>query len=157
MTVNKRKKNSRQRGSWTHGWGEKKKHRGAGSRGGRGMAGTGKRGDAKKPSIWKERYFGKFGFVSRKKIKIVSQNLEFLEKNAEKLVAKKLVSKEGDHYVVDSKKLKFNKLLGKGKLTKKFKIDVPYASKKAIDSVQKAGGIVNCKKKEESKAEKEVV
>lgn len=157
MTVNKRKKNSRQRGSWTHGWGEKKKHRGAGSRGGRGMAGTGKRGDSKKPSIWKEKYFGKFGFINYKKIKIVSQNLEFLEKNAEKLVAKKMVSKEGEYFIVNSKKLNFNKLLGKGKLTKKFKIDVPYASKKAIESVTKAGGIVNCKKKEESKDTKEVV
>lgn len=151
MTVNKRKKNSRQRGSWTHGWGEKKKHRGAGSRGGRGMAGTGKRADAKKPSIWKTRYFGKLGFVNHRKEKIVSQNIEFLEKNLEKLTTQKLVSKEGDHYVIDSKKLKFNKLLGRGKLTKKLKIDVPYASKKAIEAVQRAGGIVNYHKKEKEK------
>ena len=45
MTHNKRKKNSRQRGEWTHGWGAKKKHRGAGHRGGRGNAGSGKRGE----------------------------------------------------------------------------------------------------------------
>ena len=50
---NKRSKNSRQRGSKTHGWGAMKKHRGAGHRGGRGAAGSGKRGDAKKPSIWR--------------------------------------------------------------------------------------------------------
>ena len=73
------------------------------------------------------------------------------------MIAKKLVSKEGEYFIVNAKKLKFNKLLGKGKLTKKFKIDVPYASKKAIESVQKAGGIVNCKKKEELKTKKEVV
>ena len=66
MVINKRKKNSRQRGSWTHGWGEKKKHRGAGHRGGRGRAGTGKKGDAKKPSVWKNtKYFGKFGFKKK--------------------------------------------------------------------------------------------
>ena len=38
-----RKKNTRQRGSHTHGWGAKKKHRGAGNRGGRGNAGSGPR------------------------------------------------------------------------------------------------------------------
>ena len=64
MTINKRKKNSRQRGSWTHGWGSKKKHRGAGHRGGKGNAGTGKKGDAKKPKIWKnKKYFGKYGLL----------------------------------------------------------------------------------------------
>jgi large subunit ribosomal protein L15 len=157
MTVNKRKKNSRQRGSWTHGWGEKKKHRGAGSRGGRGMAGTGKRADAKKPSIWKEKYFGKFGFVSRKNKKIVGQNIEYLEKNLEKLIKNDMIKKEGDHYVVNSKKIGFNKLLGKGRATKKFKIDIDYASKKAIESVQKAGGTVNCRCKVEVKEKKEGV
>jgi len=67
----KRKKVTKQRGSKTHGWGAMKKHRGAGNRGGRGMAGTGKRGDAKKPSIQKnKKYFGKYGFKSLKKRKI---------------------------------------------------------------------------------------
>ena len=39
MVVRFRKKVRRMRGSHTHGWGAKKKHRGAGSRGGRGQAG----------------------------------------------------------------------------------------------------------------------
>ena len=47
MTVNKRKKFSRYRGSMTHGCGSKKKRRGSGHRGGKGMAGTGKRSDKK--------------------------------------------------------------------------------------------------------------
>ena len=64
MTVNKRSKNTRQRGHTTHGWGSMKKHRGKGHQGGAGMAGSGKRADSKKPSIWKDkRYFGKFGFI----------------------------------------------------------------------------------------------
>ena len=144
MVVNKRKKNSRQRGSWTHGWGEKKKHRGSGNRGGSGMAGTGKRADSKKPSIWKERYFGKHGFVSRRKSKIIEKNIGFIETHIENLIANKLVSKEGDHYIVIAEKLGFNKLLGRGKISKKYKIDVPYASKKAIEIVKKAGGAVSC-------------
>ena len=52
-----RKKNTRQRGSKTHGCGSMKKRRGAGHRGGRGAAGSGKRGDCKKPSIWKNKKY----------------------------------------------------------------------------------------------------
>ncbi|MBW3022556.1 uL15 family ribosomal protein [Candidatus Woesearchaeota archaeon] len=162
MTFNKRKKNSRQRGSWTHGWGAKKKHRGAGNRGGRGMAGTGKRGDAKKPSIWKEKYFGKKGFKKKNKEKIVAKNIEALEKELNSLVQSRLVSKENDFYVVNAKKLKFNKLLGKGKTKIKFKISVDYASKKAAEIIKAAGGeiitkekIVKKKEDKKEKAEKE--
>jgi large subunit ribosomal protein L15 len=61
--TNKRSKQSRNRGSHTHGGGSMKKRRGAGSRGGKGKAGSGKRGDAKKPMYWKDKnYFGKKGF-----------------------------------------------------------------------------------------------
>ena len=65
MTTNKRKKVVKYRGSHTHGGGAKKKRRGAGHRGGRGMAGSGKRADQKKPTILKlygNSYFGKKGF-----------------------------------------------------------------------------------------------
>ena len=64
MVVNKSKKKLKYRGSKTHGCGSMKKRRGAGHRGGRGAAGSGKRGDAKKPSIWGGRYFGKHGFIN---------------------------------------------------------------------------------------------
>ena len=65
MVINKSKKKLKYRGSKTHGCGSMKKRRGAGHRGGRGAAGSGKRGDAKKPSIWGGTYFGKHGFHSR--------------------------------------------------------------------------------------------
>ena len=53
------------RGTSSHGWGSKKKHRGAGHRGGKGMAGSGKRADQKKPTIlnlYGNDYYGKKGF-----------------------------------------------------------------------------------------------
>ena len=53
MSVNKRKKNTRMRAKTTHGYGSMKKNRGAGNRGGRGMAGSGKRADQIKPTILK--------------------------------------------------------------------------------------------------------
>jgi large subunit ribosomal protein L15 len=143
MAINKRKKNSRQRGSKTHGWGSMKKHRGAGSRGGRGMAGTGKKGDVKKPSIWKnKKYFGKYGFSKKNTAKINAINLNYFEKKADNLVENKLITKEGDIYVIDASKLGFNKILGYSKLTKKFKITANSFSKKAAEKIKAAGGEV---------------
>ena len=141
MTINKRKKNTRQRGSKTHGWGAKKKHRGKGHQGGAGMAGTGKRADSKKPSIWKEKYFGKFGFVSKTpKIKINPVNISFIEQHIGEFLSRDLIKKENEFYIVELEKLGFNKLLGDGKALIKLKIKTPYASKTAIEKVKQAGG-----------------
>jgi large subunit ribosomal protein L15 len=67
----KRSKRSRIRGRRTCGYGSRKKHRGKGSKGGKGMAGTGKRAGQK--LTWLQRYMpdylGKRGFVSHKKLK----------------------------------------------------------------------------------------
>src|SRR3989338_10270663 len=115
MTVNKRRKNERQRGHHTHGWGAKKKHRGQGNRGGRGMGGSGKRADSKKPSLWKERYFGKFGFVSKTpKVKVNSVNISYIEEHITQFVLQGLAKKENSVYSVELVKLGFNKLLGDG-------------------------------------------
>ena len=143
MSVNKRKKNTRQRGHKTHGWGAKKKHRGAGNRGGRGMAGTGKRADTKKPSIWKEKYFGKHGFVSKTpKLKINAINISFIEQHINKFISSNLAKNEDGSYFIELEKLGFNKLLGDGKVSLKFKIKAPYASKIAIEKIKQAGGDV---------------
>ena len=144
MTINKRKKNDRQRGSKTHGWGAKKKHRGQGNRGGRGMAGTGKRADSKKPSIWKDKnYFGKHGFVSKTpKIKINPVNINFIEQHIDRLISNGLIKKEDGFYSVELEKLGYNKLLGDGKVSVKFKIKTPFASEKAVEKVKEAGGEV---------------
>ncbi|MBS3105631.1 uL15 family ribosomal protein [Candidatus Woesearchaeota archaeon] len=145
MTVNKRKKNDRQRGSMTHGWGAKKKHRGQGNRGGRGMAGTGKRADSKKPSIWKDKnYFGKYGFVSKTpKVKINAVNINFLEQHIIRFLLNNTIKKENDFYIVDLEKLGYNKLLGDGRISTKLKIKTPYASKTAVEKVKEAGGEVS--------------
>lgn len=149
MTTNKRKKNTKQRGSKTHGWGSMKKHRGAGSRGGRGMAGTGKRADHHKQKIIKKygllNYFGKHGFTSHKpKIKINAINISYLEDKFNILQKKELIKQENNFYIIDLSKLKFNKLLGKGNPTKKYKIKTKFISKSAKEKIEKAGGeIVN--------------
>lgn len=144
MTINKRKKNVRQRGSKTHGWGSMKKHRGAGNRGGRGMAGTGKRGNAISPSMWKKKYFGKYGFKKKNvKVKVNAISIRDLEEKLGLFLKKKLISKEGEVYIVDMSKAGFNKLLSQGKVLNKFKIKVAYASKKAVEKIQNNGGEID--------------
>ena len=145
MTTNKRKKNTRYRGSKTHGGGSMKKRRGAGSRGGRGMAGSGKRADHHKQRIIKEygllNYFGKKGFTSHKpKIKISPINISYLEDKFNILQKKELIKQENNFYIIDLSKLKINKLLGKGNPTRKYKITTKFISKSAKEKIEKAGG-----------------
>ena len=144
MTSTPRKKNSRQRGTHTHGWGAKKKHRGAGNRGGRGMAGTGKRGDAKKPRIWSnKKYFGKFGFKKKNiKVKINTITIKSVEQMLPSWQGKKLAEDKGGIFELNLEKLGYNKLLSNGKATKKMKITVSYASASAAEKIKAAGGEV---------------
>ncbi len=149
----KRKKCRKQRSHTTHGYGSMKKNRGAGNRGGRGMAGTGKRADTKKPSIinkYGNKYFGKHGFTSVKKVlhKIKVINLSLLQQKIESF------PKQNGYIEINLKELGYDKLLGSGNITGKVKIIVDSASKKAIDKVSKAGGEIilsNAKPKEEVK------
>ncbi|MBI2145268.1 uL15 family ribosomal protein [Candidatus Woesearchaeota archaeon] len=141
MTVNRRKKDTRQRGSHTHGWGSKKKHRGSGNRGGKGMAGTGKRADSKKPSIWQDDYFGKHGFASRGK-RLSTVNVGFLDESVEKLVKASLAKHQNGSYEIDLSEIGFDKLLGRGQVRKKLIIKADSASKEAVDAVKAAGGEV---------------
>ncbi len=133
MPCRKRRKNTRHRGSHTHGWGSKKKHRGSGNRGGRGMAGTGKRAKQKKISILKEyghEYFGKKGFRRPRKVikKIKAINLKDLRKFKEK--------------TLDLAKLGYDKLLGKGSVKEKYSISVNFCSEQAMKKIKAAGGSV---------------
>ena len=159
MTNNKRKKNSRQRGGTTHGWGSMKKHRGAGHRGGRGNAGSGKRGDAKKPSLgWKKgsRPRGKLGFKSHSSKSIRSINLSDIQKSIETFVKRGVAEKKNDVYTLDIKSLKYDKLLGSGKIKSKMEIKADYASESAIAKVEQAGGkVILLEKEKTEKTEKE--
>lgn len=149
MTINKRKKNSRQRGSHTHGWGAMKKHRGSGNRGGAGKAGTGKRSDSTKPSIWKNtKYFGKYGFISRKH-RLASVNVSYLEEHLESFVSKKLAKQDQEDFSINLNDIGFKKLLGSGKVTKRFIITCQAASARAVKSIEAKGGKVILPKKEE--------
>lgn len=148
MTINRRKKNSRLRGSHTHGWGAKKKHRGAGHRGGRGNAGSGKRADSRKPSIWGDtEYFGKHGFKPKGATPTYEPiGLRTLEDCIDQMVADGVAKEEKGAYVVDLGLAGYTKLLSTGKATKKMIITVQMASPEAIEKVKAAGGDVKVSK-----------
>jgi len=134
MPVNKRKKNTRMRAQTTYGYGSMKKHRGAGNRGGRGMAGTGKRADQKKSKILKtigKKYYGKYGFNRPQSTVKINKVINLSEIN-EKAV------KKGDLFVFDASK--YDKVLANGNLTKKIKITCKSFSASAQEKIEKAGG-----------------
>lgn len=139
MVINNLKKKVKYRGSKTHGCGSMKKRRGAGHRGGRGAAGSGKRGDAKKPSIWGGNYFGKHGFTSRFK-KINTINFKEIEIKLPKLIKKGLAKENKGIFEIDLTKIGYDKLLSTGKITKKLNIKVTSFSKLAAEKIKKAGG-----------------
>jgi len=125
----------RRRGS--NGWGERKKHRKKGHKGGKGMSGTGKRGDQKKTLVIKlfgNDYFGKQGETSKgtKRDKRDRINLQAIEDNLQKYG-----KKAGDKWEID---LSSYKILGTGEVKNKLMIKAKEASQSAIDKVKSAGG-----------------
>lgn len=130
------------RGRGSHGWGERKKHKKKGHRGGKGMSGTGKRADQKKTLITKlygNKYFGKQGITSKKteKNKEKKINLETIENNLESYG-----KKQGDKWEIN---LKSYKILGTGEVKNKLIIRANKASKSAIEKVKKRGGEIQLK------------
>lgn len=143
----RRKKNVRQRGTTTHGWGSMKKHRGAGHRGGRGNAGSGKRGDAKKPSYWKDlSRYGKRGFTSKQPVKGAAVNVGHLSSAAARMAREGLITARDNAYQMNLANLGIDRLLGAGVVQEKMYITVASASPKAIAKVEKAGGSVTLTK-----------
>jgi large subunit ribosomal protein L15 len=147
MKTKKRKKSSRMRGRGrgTHGWGERKKHKKSGHRGGAGMSGSGKRADHKKTLITKlygHKYFGKQGITSKKsqKDKRKRINLKDIESNLETYIKKGIAKKTnkgfeinlGNYKILDS----YKEYTPKNKLIIKAK----EASKSVIEKMKKAGG-----------------
>jgi large subunit ribosomal protein L15 len=126
MPVRFRKKLRKQRGSRSHGYGSKKKHRGKGSRGGKGFAGS-----TKHRRSWvynlDYKYFGKKGFKSLKK-RGKTINVKDLETFG--------------MLDINLEKKGFDKLLGGGKCTKPFIVKVNKATERAKQKIEAVGGKV---------------
>jgi len=152
MKLKKRKKSSRQHGRkmGTHGGGARVKRKKSGSKGGVGMAGSGKRGDQIKTLITKlygGNYFGKQGITSKgtKKDKEHRINLQQIGGNLESYGTKTAKGWEIN--------LSNYKILGTGEVKDKLVITAKSASKSAIEKVKKAGGKILLGKNEGAKKE----
>ncbi|MDP1695345.1 MAG: uL15m family ribosomal protein [archaeon] len=149
MKIKRRRKSTRFRGSHTHARGFKKKARGSGHRGGKGMAGTGKRGDAKKSliiNLFGNDYFGKDRTLraGTKPIKLEAINFEQIALNPS------TYSKDGINF-----DLKGYKILSDGN-PGKWTITASAASQSAVEKIKKSGGEIilpQYKIKKEVKAE----
>lgn len=139
MVTNRKTKSNKLRGSRTHGWGSPKKHRGSGSRGGVGNAGAGKKGQQKMTLLHNKGIrIGAYGFKRPPAITNESRilNLDDIEKNTQKYITKQ----EKDVTEIDTTKLGYDKILGRGKVTSKLKIISKEFSKKAIEKIEQADG-----------------
>ncbi len=125
MSVRFRKKIRRQRGGGTHGWGAKKKHRGGGSRGGRGMSGYHKHKYSFVVSKDPE-HFGYKGFTSMKKTD-KTINIDDMQR----------LTKDN---AVDLVSMRYGKLLSRGKIDKAVTVRVRKFSAKAKEKIEAAGG-----------------
>lgn len=143
----RKRKSHKRRGHTTHGHGAMKKHRGAGNRGGRGNAGTGKGADAKKPGIDVKKYFGKHGFKSKKKKKQVI-NIGDLDSKIDYFTRKRYATGDKGNYILNLKKAGFHKLLAKGSISNKYEISILVATKRAKEKLERAGGKLNLLKPE---------
>ncbi len=168
MLNKKRTKASRHRGSSSHGWGHKKKHRGSGHRGGFGLSGTGARGDAQKSGLIagskgillkiaaqkgvklktlmkNYSHFGKRGFKSIYKKQTKTLSLKYIEDNFDKLVDKGIIAKDKNEYIFDVSVLGYEKVLGNCKFTKKLTVVADEISNSAKQRILDAGGKVEVK------------
>lgn len=139
--IRKTRKIRKMRGSRTIGGGSSKKRRGAGHRGGRGMS-----GGHKHMWTWMVKYdpdhYGKSGFKRPQKTiyKFNPVNIGFLDEKLDELVSKGIAKKEKEKIVVDVTELGYNKVLGKGRITKPTIIKSPKFSQSAIEKIEEAGG-----------------
>lgn len=155
IKTHKKRKTGKYRGkrAGTYGRGARKKAKGSGHRGGKGMSGTGKRADQKKTLVLKlygNKYFGKQGVTSRKTQRDKSKkiNINDIERNLGNYLAKGIAKKTSMGFELN---LKSYKILGKGETKNKLFINAKSASKSAEEKIKKTGGELNLTEKSEQK------
>jgi len=139
--IRRKKKVKKIRGSRTCGYGSHKKHRGSGSRGGKGRAGG---FDHKWSYVIKYEpgRFGKYGFkrhpslIKDLETINVGELEEFILKNKDKFEV------EDGKIVVDLTELGFEKVLGKGKISTPMVVKAVEFSESAREKIESAGGEV---------------
>ena len=134
-----RNKRSRLRGRKTCGWGSRKKHRGKGSIGGRGMSGSGKKAGQKTTFMLRylPNYFGRKGFYSIGRKELETINLNEIAKQMDNFLKEGMAKKTSGGIELN---LSGYKILSKGNLKEKLIIKASAASEKTKEKIEKAGG-----------------
>ncbi|CAJ37627.1 uL15m family ribosomal protein [Methanocella arvoryzae] len=135
-----KQKNKSYRGSRTCGGGTHKNRRGGGSRGGRGHAGACKHHTFR---AMKEGWmFGKHGFtrppVTQKPVSFI--NVGELDELALYLAESKIAEEKDGGLAINLDELGIDKLLGNGRVTRKYVITVGTASATAKAKIEELGG-----------------
>ncbi len=141
MVVRRAKKCTKYRSHTTHGGGHRKKRRGAGSRGGRGNAGSGKRAGHKK--VLGTHSIGAHGFRARRtNIPSKAINVGVLSHSVDSLLQQNKAEKQGEAIVVDLGKLGYTRLLGAGSVSQSLTITISHVTPKAKAKIEAAGGSI---------------
>ncbi len=135
----KKKKVRKKRGSRTHGFGRVGQHRGGGKRGGHGKAGFHKHKWTYTIKYNPER-FGKHGFKPPIRKEVSAINVGKLDEQIDSLLDNKQAEKTKNGIKIYLKRLGYDKLLGKGKVTHPLIIQVDSCSKSATEKIEEAGG-----------------
>lgn len=142
MPARFKKKIRKQRGSHTHGWGSKKKHRGSGSRGGKGKAGLFAQKKSyvivHEPERYGDRGFKLHASIKRKKA-VKAINLKEIDALAEKKGLKEM----------DVSDFGYQKVLASGTLRVPLSIKADIITERARLKIERAGGKAVSTKKEE--------
>ncbi|MBU6998783.1 MAG: 50S ribosomal protein L15 [Theionarchaea archaeon] len=143
----KRKKIRTMRGSRTCGGGNAKKRRGAGNRGGRGLAGGGKNKKTKYDWVRQTlpNHLGRRGFKRPPAVQVTDETISVqeLDQNIEYYLQQGLAQKKKDSVSIDVKALGVTKVLGGGRVTRKLDVTASKFSKSAIQKIEEKGGVCN--------------
>lgn len=144
MVVRRRPKARKLLGSRTWGGGSAKKRKGAGHRGGKGWAGSGKKKKTKWTWVVKycPDYFGSRGFKrpQNQVFNPVVVNLDQVEELVEKHSGLVVGRDEENRMIVDLSKLGVDKVLGRGKIGTAMVVKAPTFSEKAKQKLEAMGG-----------------
>jgi large subunit ribosomal protein L15 len=141
----KRDKRSRLRGRRTCGYGARKKHRSKGSKGGKGMAGSGKKSGTKRTYLLKyfPNYLGKkgkgFTSIYEKKRNLEEINLDEINKKIE-MFKKSGIMKQTEKGI--ELNLEGYKVLGAGSLKHKLIIKASKFSENAKEKIISSGSVI---------------
>ena len=136
------KKSRKKRGKRTHGRGSSRNARHSGHKGGKGAAGSDKH-LYRKTIMSDPRYFGKHGFKRPPQVQEETSTVNIGELNEwiDEFLNEGLAEEEDDHIVIDVSELGFDKVLGKGKVTRPLKVVANGFSKKAESKLKESGGV----------------